>query len=266
MAQSDFQQRVMLGKTNLQVSRLGLASGYGIDASGVEKAYHEFGINYFYWSSPRSKKFGEGLRNLAKNHREDMVVVLQTYDHIGFGVKWGSNRGLKALGFDYADVLLLGWFNWHPPNWLLNNVRELKAAGLVRHVAMSGHHRPLFARIAQDPDSPIDIFMIRYNAAHRGAESDIFPYLPAENPPGITIYTATRWGKLLNPSKMPPGEEPLSAADCYRFVLSNPHVDLCMMGPRSEDEMRGGLQALSAGPLNDEELRRIRRIGDFVHG
>jgi len=49
----DFNTKRTLGRTDLSVSRLGLAGGYGISAAGVEKAFHEHGINYFYWSSPR---------------------------------------------------------------------------------------------------------------------------------------------------------------------------------------------------------------------
>ena len=37
--------------------------------------------------------------------------------------------------------------------------------------------------------------------------------------PGTVSFTATRWGKLLDPKKMPSGEKPLTAADAYRFVL-----------------------------------------------
>ncbi|MFH2127347.1 MAG: hypothetical protein ABIK12_12580 [Pseudomonadota bacterium] len=65
---------------------------------------------------------------------------------------------------------------------------------------------------------------------------------------------------------MPPGEAPLSAADCYRFSLTNPAVDVCLTGPRNVDQMRQGLAALEAGPLGEDELARIRRIGAFVHG
>ena len=66
--------------------------------------------------------------------------------------------------------------------------------------------------------------------------------------------------------KMPPGEKPLSAADCYHFVLSHPDVDVCLAGPRTEQEMNEGLKALDLGPLSDEEMVRIRKIGDYVHG
>ncbi len=262
----NFYEKKVLGRTGLKVSRLGLAGGFGVPASAVEKAYHEFGINYFYWSSPRKKGMRDGLRTLVRSHRDNIIITLQSYDQIGLTLRRSITQGMKALGVDYVDVALLGWHNWYPPKILIHNALTLLDEGLVRFIAMSGHKRTLFGTIAQQPDSPIDIFMVRYNAAHRGAEDDIFPYLPAERGPGLTTYTATCWGKLLKRKKMPHGERPLTASECYRFVLSDPHVDLCMIGPTTEQEMVEGLTALEGGPLSQEEMARIRRIGDFVHG
>jgi predicted aldo/keto reductase-like oxidoreductase len=107
--------------------------------------------------------------------------------------------------------------------------------------------------------------MLRYNAAHRGAEQDVFPFVPAANRPGIIAYTATSWGQLLRPGKMPPGEPPLTAADCYRFALSHPNVDVCMTGPKNADQLAHALTALDLGPLSPAEMDRARRIGDFIH-
>ena len=262
----DFTKRHKLGRTGLEVSRLGLAGGYGISGKGVEKAYTEYGINYFYWSTPRRSGMGDGLRALARTHRDDIVIVLQSYDHFGLLTGRSVEKGLKALGIDHADVLLLGWHNRYPMKRLIDAAQKEKDAGRVRFIALSGHNRKLFGRIAEMQDSPIDIFMTRYNAAHRGAEEEIFPYLPKSNRPGVTIYTATRHGSLLKPKKMPPGEKPMTAADCYRFVLSHPDVDLCMTGPASEAELDEGARALKLGPLSEEEMERVRRIGEYVHG
>jgi aryl-alcohol dehydrogenase-like predicted oxidoreductase len=262
----DFSKRRILGKTGLPVSRLGLAGGYGVPAAAVERAFHEYGVNYFYWSSPRRGGMRDGLRNLVKTNRKDIVIVLQSYDHLGLTVRRSVIKGISALGVDHADVVLLGWHNWYPPGKIIREVAELKDEGKVRFVGMSGHNRKLFGEIARADDSPIDIFMVRYNAAHRGAEKEIFPYLSGDKRPGLTTYTATRWGKLLNPKKMPPGQPPLTASECYRFVLSDPHVDLCMMGPATEAQMVEGLTALAKGPLSTKEIERVRKIGDYVHG
>lgn len=263
---TDFKSRVILGRTGISVSRLGIASGYGASAETVEKAYHEHGLNYFYWSTPRSSKFGEGLRNLVKTNREDIVIVLQSYDHSGMLTPRAVNKGLKALNIEYADVLLLGWYNYYPKR-VADIAQKLKEQGKIRAIAMSGHNRKTFGTLAQDPDSPIDIFMARYNAVHRGAEKDIFPFLSEnqEQRPGMTIYTATCWRKLMNPKLMPEGQQPLSAGDCYRFVLANPHVDLCMTGPKTTEQLDQAMKDVAKGPLSEDEISRIESIGDHLY-
>ena len=107
---------------------------------------------------------------------------------------------------------------------------------------------------------------VRYNAAHRGAEREVFPFLPAEGAPGVVSYTNTRWGDLLAVRNMPAGQAPPRASDCYRFALSDPHVQVALCGPASDGQMKEALHALEAGPLDQEELARLRLIGDHVHG
>jgi predicted aldo/keto reductase-like oxidoreductase len=146
---------------------------------------------------------------------------------------------------------------------MLDKCLDMKTKGLYRYLAISSHNRPLFPRLTQD--NIFDIFHLRYNAAHRGAETEVFDQLKDQEKPGIVSYTATRWGQLLNPKKVPRGEKPLSASDCYRFVLSNPNVDVCMCGPRDRNQMQEALQSLELGPLSEDELVRVRKIGDYVH-
>ncbi len=259
-----YREQVALGRTGLEVSRLGIGSGYGVPAAAVEKAFHEHGVNYLYWSLRKRAGMADAIRNLAPQHRDELVVALQTYDHLGWFMEGGVEKSLKKLGLDYADVLILGWFNRRPRRGILDRALELKERGLVRWLALSGHHRPLFGELARDPDNPIDVFMTRYNAAHRGAEQDIFPHLPASGRPGLTAYTATRWGQLLQAKRMPDGEAPMTPSECYRFALASEHVDLVLTGPDNAEQMDQALEALDAPPLSDEELQRIRRIGDHV--
>ena len=82
----------------------------------------------------------------------------------------------------------------------------------------------------------------------------------------MVVFTATCWGKLSDPKKMPAEDKPPTAADCYRFVLSRPEVDVCMSGAKTLEQMRENLAALDAGPMTEAELERMRRIGDFVYG
>ena len=142
---------------------------------------------------------------------------------------------------------------------------RLKEQGKVRYLQISAHHRPVFQQYI--PDSRIDLLMVRYNAAHRGAEWEVFPHLDKCDGliPGIVTYTATRWRCLLQPQYMPPGVKKPTAADCYRFVLSNPNVDVCLCGPGSAEELEANLKVLELGPMSAEEMEWMRKVGDHVH-
>jgi aryl-alcohol dehydrogenase-like predicted oxidoreductase len=258
-----FDTQVVLGRSGLKVGPLGLAGGYGLDAAGVRKAVDR-GVTYLYHGSRRAPGMHQAVRDLvAAGRRDELVIVLQSYARWPWWVEGSVARGLRELGIEYADVLLLGWYKGQPER-VLDRCVQLRERGMIGHVAISGHHRPSFVTFAADPR--IDILHIRYNAAHTGAETDVFPHLSAAGRPGIVAYTATRWGQLLKASKMPPGEQPLRGRDAYRFVLSNPDFNVCMTGPRNQAELDEALAALDEGPLSSEENARIRRVGQFVRG
>jgi len=263
---TDFSEPTVLGRTGLRVSRLGIGSSYGVPAAAIERAFHERGVNFLYWGTIRKRGMAEAIRSLKRSARERLVVALQSYDRTGFLMRPFVEKGLRSLDLDHADLLILGLRNRVPPPRVLDAAQALVAAGRVRFLALSGHHRPLFGDLARRPDFPVDVFMFRYNAAHRGAETEIFPFLAETRRQGTIAYTATRWGQLLDPRRMPPGERPLTASECYRFALSHPAVDLCLAGPASAAQMDAALSALDRGPLAAEEMERARRIGDFLHG
>jgi aryl-alcohol dehydrogenase-like predicted oxidoreductase len=259
-----FEPRVRLPHTDLVVGRIGLGSSFGVGPEGLEIAF-DHGINYFYWGSIRRPGFAQGIRRLARHSRDKFAVALQSY------ARWPATllranveAGLWRLGLDYADVLVLGWYNRRPPQGILDAALELREKGRVRHLMMSGHQRSFFPEMARE--GLIDAFMVRYNAAHRGAENDVFPHLPTgEDRPGIVAYTATRWGSLLDRKNAPEGEAVPRAADCYRFCLSHPAVDMVLCGPANTEHVREACTALTKGPLDPEELDWMRRVGDHVY-
>jgi len=263
----DFNQPVVLGRTGLKVGRLGIASGMWAPAPAIEEAFDR-GCNYFTWGTfvrGRSPHMRDAIRNIAaKGRRDRLVLAMFSYAHWPSLTERLFVRGLKAAGLDYADALILGFYSRPPSRRMIDRAVRLKGKGLVRFIGVSGHKRSLFPKLAQE--GIFDIFHVRYNAAHRGAETEVFPFLKADSRPGVVIFTATKWGRLLDPKKMPPGEQPLTAADCYRFVLSNPLVDVCMTGTKTLDQMRDNLKALDLGPLTADELARMRRVGDYLHG
>jgi len=241
-------------------SPLGLGSSFGLAAKDLEHAF-ERGIRYFYWGSYRRPAFGKGVRTLAQTHREQMVVVVQSYTRVAGLMARSLESALRALEVDYADFLLLGWWNAHPPERIMDAARALRERGRCRHIMISCHHRMAFEGYARDPD--LDALMVRYNAAHPGAEDEVFPKL-GEAPPGVVAYTATRWGDLINPALTPAGEATPRASDCYRFALTNPSVNVCLAGSKNRAELDEAMAALDRGPLSSDELAWMRRVGAAV--
>jgi aryl-alcohol dehydrogenase-like predicted oxidoreductase len=260
---SAFPDRVVLGRSGLAVGPLGVAGGYGVGAAALRRAFDR-GVTYFYHGSRRSGGMRTAICDLvAAGERARLAVVLQSYTRFPALLERSLAAGLRQLGLDHADVFLLGWFNGMPGERLLERAERMRSSGMFARLAVSGHKRPAFVAFAADPR--FDVLHIRYNAAHAGAEQDIFPHLPAAGRPGIVAYTATRWGALLKAGRMPPGEAPLRGRDAYRFALSNPDLNVCMCGPRDDAELDEALAALDEGPLTPVEDARIRAIGRWVH-
>jgi aryl-alcohol dehydrogenase-like predicted oxidoreductase len=113
------------------------------------------------------------------------------------------------------------------------------------------------------------MLMIRYNAAHRGAETEVFPVTTALSMPVVT-YTALRWGALPRGTPDdPPGFVPPPAPLWYRFALQHPAVTVALMAPDSRAELDEDLTVLGAtGPLPEEDYERLAAHGRRVrrHG
>jgi aryl-alcohol dehydrogenase-like predicted oxidoreductase len=220
-------------------------------------------MNYLFWASRRTEKFALALRNL-RNKRDRMVLAIESYSRLGRLVGWSVERALSAIGYDRADLLILGLWNRPVPERILEAALRLKARGLVRFIGISTHRRPLVPKLALDP--LIDVFHFRYNAVHTGAERDLFPFLPAMNRPGLVGFTATSWRQLLGHRRIPKTERVPTAGDCYRFALARPEIDVCLTGPATAGHVEEAVAALRRGPMPEEELAWMRRVGAAIYG
>ena len=269
---SDGFKRAQLGRTGIEVGRLGVAASYGVPGEAVEWAF-ERGVDYIFWGSRRTDSVGAALKNL-RPQRERFVLVIESYTRMASLLSWSLERALRTLNFEYADVLLLGLWNKPVPRRILDAALKLKERGLARFLGLSTHKRTFVPRIAAERD--FDVVHFRYNAAHPGAEEDIFPRLPPNDAPGMVAFTATGWGQLLGKSslqgvlsgggRLPKSERVPTAADCYRYVLTRPEVDVCLTGPANAAQMKEAMEALRLGPMSQDELDWMRRVGRAVSG
>jgi len=258
----DFNDRVVLGASGIRVRRMGIGADAGIPAKALEWAF-EKGINYFYWGSRRRKGMRDAIRNLAPHHRERMVIALQSYDYTGMALEPMFEQGLKQLRIDYADVFILGMRNKPIPNRILNKVASLKDRGLVRHLCVSAHDRSAYRQHLAL--GLFDLVMVRYNAAHRGAQKEVFPLLPEEGRPGMICYNSTRWGHLFEPRWMPRGSSTPTPVDLYRYVLSDPNIHMVLTAPATLEQLKQNLETLSCAPVSEEERAWLEKVGDHVH-
>lgn len=254
-----------LGKTGRRVFRLGLSGSYRPGRHAIASAI-DHGVNYFFAYGFDSQML-KALRDAFKTRRDELLIATGGYNWI----LWRSNlrkaleNRLRQLDTDHIDVFLfLGVMKPEQfPEAVLEEMVRLREEGKVRAIGISTHDRKLAGQLARK--GALDLLMIRYNAAHRGAETDIFPYLQAHDP-GIVSYTATRWSFLLRRTKSWPKERPIPTAGlAYRFVLSNPHVDVVLTAPWNAAQLAENLAEIEKGPLTAEEMSLMREYGDAVH-
>ncbi len=169
-----------------QVFRIGIAGNYGIDSSDIKWAADQ-GANYWVWGAS-FKKVTEGIKNTIKHDREKHVVAMLGWGFWGWQVRQSVEKALKKLETDYIDVFKLGWLGRTSfyTQGVVDSLLRLKQEGKIKAIGTSIHDRQRAGRLALD--SEIDLFMIRYNAKHPGAEQDIFPYLEKRNP-AVVSYT-----------------------------------------------------------------------------
>ncbi|MBI2060979.1 MAG: aldo/keto reductase [Nitrospirae bacterium] len=258
-------QRNELGRTGIKVFPLGLSATYRPGKDTVFKALDE-GVNLFFCFGFDSHMI-KVLRGLSHDHRHDVVIATGAYNLL-----WGHpnlrrtlEKRLRQLRTDYIDLFL--FLGVTKPKHLTDDVREemarFREEGKVRAIGISTHNRPFAGQLCAN--GALDVIMMRYNAAHRGAEEDIFPHLGVHDP-GVVGYTATRWRYLMRrPTAWPSEGRIPTAGECYRFVLSNPNVDVCLTAPRNRKELGENLAAVRRGPLTDDDLGFMRQFGDAVH-
>ena len=260
------QRTVVLGPGMPEVCRLGLATrgNTHLKSADIERAV-ERGVNYLNWCG-----HPDGLSNAVArmgSARRQVVVAAQFQSRSARDAEREFASMLDELKTDSIDVLTLyyvesksEWDELIAPGGALEYLVEQKRRGRLKMIGLTSHQRALAAEWAQS--EKLDLLMIRYNAAHRGAERDVFPITRIP----VVTFTGLRWKALLDRTPDdPPDSTPPSAVECYRFCLAHPAVAVALAAPGNRDELDADLALLDDWRAPEEEERdSLRAHGERV--
>lgn len=226
------------------------------------------GINYWNWCG-HEDGMSAAVRELGSQRKEVLIAVQLEWRH-----KEGARRELEEklnrLKTDSIDVVTFyyveqqqEWNQLIADRGALPVMRAAQEEGLVRMIGLTTHQRLLGAEVLKS--GKLDVLMARYNAAHRSAETTLFP-IAAEFKTPIVTFTSLRWKGLLHSTRLdPPHFKPPGAPEWYRFVLSNPAVAVALMAPDNRAELQDNLTLLADWrPSTQQDLEVLRQHGDRV--
>jgi|GEM_PF-167059 len=264
---------VDLGHGCPRVLRLGLATRGNTHLEAEDVVYSvQRGVNLLNWCG-----YDDGLARAlreARVERDKVVIATQLQSRDAEGASHELERSMRLLGTNRIDVVTFYYVEeereWHDiidPRGALEVLDQARAQGAIRLIGLTTHQRRLGARWVES--GKLDLLMIRYNAAHRGAEADVFSVTGRLHVPVIT-FTAQRWNALRQKTPDdPPGFTPPEAREWYRFDLAHPAIAAVLMAPDNRRELERDLTLLDDWrPPNKEEFetliahgQRVRRYG-----
>ena len=256
------------------MTRLGLATRGDNRLSPDDVAWAvDKGVRYLNWCG-----HDDGLSRFVRESRttrRELVVAVQLKARTRDEAQRELDFVFESLGGP-PDILTLyyvesedEWLQITAENGVWDALAARRRAGELALIGMTTHQRPLAARWVRErsPEGErrLDLLMIRYNAAHRGAEREVFPVSARIGIP-VVCFTGLRWGALLRaPTCGQASVDPPTPRECYRFCLSNPSAGVVLTAPKVRPEMEEGLALLDDWRAMDErEMSRIQAHGDRV--
>ncbi|MCC6446734.1 MAG: aldo/keto reductase [Armatimonadetes bacterium] len=257
----------ILGKTGLEVVRLAIGGGYGMDADSF-RAGLDMGLNYIdtargYLEGKDEEVIGEAVRG----RRDRVILATKAMARDDKGAAESLEASLRALQTDYIDIWQMHWVNTPDelskvmaPDGALDVGFKAKEEGKVRFFGVTGHNWPQMARNVAT--GLFDTILMWYNCAFSEPEEIAFPLTMRHNM-GVVIMNNLRGGKLLTPPSDWPADRPVpQARDFYRFVLSNPAVHVSASGVQNLDQLKENVRALEDfKPMTPEEIAWMKDYG-----
>ncbi len=275
-----------LGRTGLQVTRLGFGAGHRRAMTNEEmnaqlNAVLDAGINFI----DTANDYGNSEEMIGRylRHRRDEYILATKCGCHPDGHIWtrenlfrGLHESLARMRVDYVDLMQL-----HNPTVadceqgdLAQALQDMRAQGKVRWVGMSTTLPHLPTYLSWDV---FDAYQIPYSALERDHENwltktaragagNIIRGGVALGKPGVGIGSLDRWQAFsnagLNELRQPDESD---TAFVLRYTLTHPHAHTIIVGTTNPAHLAENAQAIQAGPLSAEVYaeakQRLDRIG-----
>ncbi len=274
-----------LGKTGIKVSILGFGvlrlpmKGRGkIDVEESIKIIRKSidnGINivdtaYNYHNGKSEIILGQALKD---GYREKVTLITKNplwevkkaedFDHL-------LDEQLAKLEVDYLDIYLFHNINKKRYDEviqefnLFDKMKEAKKKGKIKHIGFSSHDTPKNIKKYID-ENEFEVMLVQYNFVDPINE-EIIQYAQ-EKGLGVILMGPCGGGRLTNePTEemkqwLTPGKTNFSDL-AFKFVWSNPNVDIALSGMSSEKMVDENIALVSSDnyQLNEEEKEHLQKV------
>ena len=248
---------VTLGKTGLQISRLGFGGIpiQKIDAEGTKVLVHkmvENGVNYI--DTARGYTVSEEYLGYAlEGVRDKFILATKSMSRTKEAMEKDIAISQTNLRTDYIDL-----YQVHNPSQkdldqvmapggALEALVEAKAAGKIGHIGITLHSVDLFKQAVELPW--VETIMFPYNIVETQAEELIAKC--AEKNIGFICMKPLAGGAITDGTL------------ALRFITNNPNVTVVIPGMAEEKEIAQNVAAVSdKTPLTAAEQEKIQKIRD----
>ncbi|GIW80831.1 MAG: hypothetical protein KatS3mg105_2638 [Gemmatales bacterium] len=187
-------------KNGLRVNRVGFATRGGCRLAEEDiRRVLDSGIDFLNWCG-HPDALSRTIARLGPRRR-DVTICVQFDARTALAAEAELHAILTELGTDYIDAITFyyvesrsEWEQIIGPSGAYEFCDKAKQHGKIRFIGLTTHQRWLAAETVQS--GLLDLLMIRYNAAHRGAEKEVFPITDRLGIPRSRLYLPSLGGAL----------------------------------------------------------------------
>jgi predicted aldo/keto reductase-like oxidoreductase len=239
-----------------------VGGAYCLTPEGYRAAL-DCGVNYVDAARAyRDGKDEEVIGEALIGRRQNIILGTKTLQRGAQGARGELEYSLKMLRTDYVDIWSMHAINSpsereqiFAPGGAYEAALKAKEDGLIRWIGVTGHNWEEVGKCVAT--GLFDTCLCWYNCAMKEPETLVFPAADQHNT-GILIMKATFTEKLIEyrwPTIFP--------WDFYYYVLTNPAVDVVLMGLRNITQFRDIASALERHiGMSDSKLKYMEAYGD----